>query len=128
MIGVDVENKTNVDFVDVALKIAKYLTDCKAIDVVVLDLTEENIWTNFFIVATVMSATHANGLEKQREEELKRLGVLDFYNKRRTNDGSEWKLFDLGEIATIHLMSKMSRNFYDLENLHQHAKKIYSNP
>jgi len=125
MIGVDVETKNNVDFCDIALKIAQYLSDCKATDVVLLDLKEEDIWTRFFIVATVMSATHAAGLEKQLEEEIERLNVLNFYNKRRANDGNDWKLVDLGEIATIHLMSKISRNFYDLEHLHKNAKKIY---
>lgn len=121
------ENKKNVDFCDVVLKIAQFLTDCKAVDVVVLDLSEEDIWTRFFVVATVTSASHAAGLEKQLEEQIKKLDVVSFYNKRGENDGSEWKLIDLGEIAAIHLMSKMSRDFYDLEHLHKKAKKIYEN-
>lgn len=119
------ENKNNIDYCDVVLKIANCLTDHKAMDVVVLDLRQENVWTSFFIVATVMSAPHAIGLEKYLEEEIQKLALMDFYQKRKHNDGGEWKLIDLGEIVAIHLMSKMARNFYDLENLHRNAKKIY---
>ena len=121
----DLQTRKNIDFCDVALKIAHFLTDCKAINVVVVDLSEQVSWTHFFIVATVVSNIHAIGLEKQLEEEIKRLELFDFYNKRTANDGSEWKLIDLGEIATVNLMSKISRNFYDLEHLHKNAKIIY---
>ena len=123
MIGVDVETKNNVDFCDIALKIAQYLSDCKATDVVLLDLKEEDIWTRFFIVATVMSATHATGLENSLVKEIKALNLEQCYRKRGGDEGSEWKLIDIGGIV-VHLMSKMARDFYDLENLHKNAKKL----
>ena len=112
-----------MDFYNSALEIGKFLSDAKAEDVVVLDLREANIWTDFFVVATVMSATHASGLEAQLEEEIKKMGMNEYYRKRSSEQGSEWKLIDIGGIV-VHLMSKMARSFYDLEGLHKDAKKI----
>jgi len=111
------------DFYDGTLKIAKFLSDSKACDVVVLDLREANIWTDFFIIATVLSPTHATGLENSLVKEIKALNLEQCYRKRGGDEGSEWKLIDIGGIV-VHLMSKMARDFYDLENLHKNAKKL----
>ena len=113
----------NVDFCDGAVKIARFLASSKASDVVVLDLREANIWTDFFVIATVSSPTHASGLENSLVEEIKKLGLDEWYTKRKNDQGSDWKLIDLGNIV-VHLMSKMSRNFYNLETLHSDAKKV----
>ncbi len=113
----------NVDFYDGAVKIAKFLTLSKAIDVVILDLRDANIWTDFFIIATVSSPIHAVGLENSLIEEMKKIGLDSWYTKRKNDQGSDWKLIDLGSIV-VHLMSKMARNFYNLETLHTNAKKI----
>ncbi|MGP1415013.1 MAG: ribosome silencing factor [Treponema sp.] len=113
----------NIDFYDRAVKIAEFLTSSKASDVVVLDLRESNIWTDYFVIATVSSPTHASGLENSLSEEIKNLGLDEWYTKRKNEQGAHWKLIDLGSIV-IHLMSKMAREFYDLENLHSNAKQI----
>ena len=115
--------ENNIDFYNGAVKIAEFLTSSKASDVVVLDLREANIWTDFFVVATVSSPTHAEGLENTLVEEIKKLGLDNWYTKRKNDQGKDWKLIDLGNIV-VHLMSKMARNFYNLEELHSNAKKI----
>ncbi|MGP1437886.1 MAG: ribosome silencing factor [Treponema sp.] len=114
--------ENNTDFYNRALKIAEFLTLSKASDVVVLDLREANIWTDFFVVATVSSETQALGLENSLIEEIKNLGLDEWYTKRKNDQGKDWKLIDLGNIV-VHLMSKMARNFYNLETLHSNAKK-----
>ena len=113
----------NVDFYDCAMKIAVFLTSSKASDVVLLDLREANIWTDFFIVATVSSTTHASSLENTLVEHIKEIDLSSWYTKRKNDQGSDWKLIDLGNIV-VHLMSSKARNFYNLETLHSNVKKI----
>ena len=113
----------NIDFYDYSMKIANFLTSSKATDVVLLDLREANIWTDFFIVATVSSTTHASSLENTLVEHIKEIGLSSWYTKRKNDQGSDWKLIDLGNIV-VHLMSSKARNFYNLETLHSNVKKI----
>lgn len=47
-----------------ALEIAKVLQDEKANDVAVLDISGLNSWTDYFVIATVNSAVHSQGLYK----------------------------------------------------------------
>jgi ribosome-associated protein len=84
-------------------------------DVAVLDLRGINNWTDFFIITTVTSKTHMDGLERHikdfcRENEIEILG------KSHKNQDDEWRLIDLGEII-IHLMTARTREFYELERL-----------
>ena len=113
----------SVDFYDGAMKIAKFLNLSKATDVLLLDLREANIWTDFFVVATVASQTQALGIENDLIKEIEKLGLNEWYTKRKNSRDADWKLIDLGNIV-IHLMSKKARNFYDLETLHSNAKKL----
>lgn len=113
----------SVDFYDGAMKIAKFLNLSKATDVLLLDLREANIWTDFFVVATVASQSQALGIENDLIKEIEKLGLSEWYTKRKNSRDADWKLIDLGNIV-IHLMSKKARNFYDLETLHSNAKKL----
>ena len=113
----------SVDFYDSAMKIAKFLNLSKATDVLLLDLREANIWTDFFVVATVASQSQALGIENDLIKEIEKLGLSEWYTKRKNSRDADWKLIDLGNIV-IHLMSKKARNFYDLETLHSNAKKL----
>ena len=113
----------SVDCYDGAMKIAKFLNLSKATDVLLLDLREANIWTDFFVVATVASQNQALGIENDLIKEIEKLGLSEWYTKRKNSRDADWKLIDLGNIV-IHLMSKKARNFYDLETLHSNAKKL----
>ena len=117
------KKEEKIDFYNSAVVLAEFLSLSKAENVVVLDLRQANIWADFFVIATVTSPVHARGLEAQLEERIKEMGLRDYYKKRNYDDGVEWKLLDLGNIV-IHLMSKMARDFYDLESLYKNAKKI----
>ena len=88
-----------------------------------LDLRDAHIWTDFFIITTVTSAAHAGGLEKRIHESLPEYGLEEYHTKRKSPDGDEWKLIDLGGII-IHLMSETARNFYALEKIWYDSKNI----
>jgi ribosome-associated protein len=99
-----------------ALALGGLLREHKGGDVVVLDLRELRIWTDFFIITTVSSTTHLLGLERSIREFARQQG-LDIHGgspKRAPDDG--WNLVDMGDIV-IHLMTAPSRSFYELERL-----------
>ncbi|MCL2180621.1 MAG: ribosome silencing factor [Treponema sp.] len=91
------------------------LRDHKGQDVCVLDLRKFNTWTDYFIIATVTSITHMDGLERHLKEYC-RDNEIEIFGTSRKNPGDEWRLIDLGSII-IHLMTQSLREFYELERL-----------
>ena len=101
-----------------------HLQDHKGVNVSVLDLYGICNWTDFFIITTVSSQTHMDGLERHirdfcREKEIDILGC----SRSRKDSDDEWRLIDLGSII-LHLMTEQAREFYDLERLWGPAAKL----
>ena len=112
-----------VNFEQAALTFGTILRDLKAESVVVLDLRQAHIWTDFFVICTVTSAAHAAGLEKRVYEFLPEHNLEEYHTKRKSPDGDEWRLIDLDGIV-VHLMSETARNFYSLEKIWFDSKNI----
>lgn len=106
-----------------AVEIAKLMVDGKGDDVVLLDVSGLNSWTDYFVIATVTSSTHWQGLYKQVKEYIKENDLEIHVTNRKSPDGDDWNLIDLGAIV-IHLMSDSARQFYDLEKLWHNGKVI----
>ena len=51
-----------------ALEIAALMEDGKGTDVCVLDVSELNSWTDYFVIVTVNSNAHCQGLSKSVKE------------------------------------------------------------
>ena len=105
-----------------AIEIAKLMEDGKGIDVTLLDISGLNSWTDYFVIVTVTSSAHWQGLYKQIKEYIKDNDLEIHLTNRKSPDGDDWNLIDLGAIV-VHLMSESARSFYDLEKL-WHAGKI----
>lgn len=101
---------------EAAIGIGKLLADHKGGNVLVLDLSGLNAWTDFFVIATVTSSTHLQGLQKHVKEYAAGNGVEILRRQRKTASDDEWNLIDLGNVV-VHLMTAKSRGFYDLERL-----------
>ena len=108
---------------DKALEIAQLMEDGKGNDVVVLDISELNSWTDYFVIVTVNSSAHWKGLYRQVKEYIKENDLEIHLTNKKSPDGDDWNLIDLGNIV-VHLMSKPARDFYDLEKLWHNGKKI----
>lgn len=107
-----------------ALEIAKLMEDGKGLDVVLLDISELNSWTDYFVITTVNSSAHWQGLYKQIKEYIKENDLEIHVTKKKMSDGDDWNLIDLGAIV-IHLMSENARQFYDLEKLWHNGKILF---
>ena len=102
--------------IDVQAKaLAGLLQDHKGQDVSVLDLRKFQIWTDFFIIATVSSKTHMDGLVRHIKEFCREKDI-DIYGSSRKEIDDQWRILDLGPII-IHLMTSAAREFYELERL-----------
>ncbi|WP_147612798.1 ribosome silencing factor [Treponema pectinovorum] len=99
-----------------ALEIADILEDGKAEDVVVIEVTKLTSCADFFVIATIHSSAHWQGLEKQVKEYAKENDMQIHLTHNKTSSGDDWNVIDLGS-TLVHLMSKDARNFYELEKL-----------
>ena len=106
-----------------AIEIAKLMEDGKGIDVTLLDISGLNSWTDYFVIVTVTSSTHWQGLYKQVKDYIKDNDLEIHLTNRKSPDGHDWNLIDLGSIV-VHLMSESARSFYDLEKLWHAGKTI----
>ena len=106
-----------------AREIAKLMEDGKGNDVTLLDISGLNSWTDYFVIVTVNSSAHWQGLYKQVKEYIKENDLEIHLTNKKTPDGDDWNLIDLGAIV-IHLMSEQARQFYDLEKLWHNGKII----
>ena len=101
---------------DIALKLGALLTEHKGAGVVVMDLRELCTWTDYFVIATVTSSAHLQGLLRHIKDFCAQNGVEILHRRRKSSQGDDWQLVDLGTIV-IHLMSAKARSFYELERL-----------
>jgi len=99
--------------------ISDLLKEHKGQNVVVLDLRNISNWTDYFIIATVTSSTHMDGLERHIKTFCGENSIDNFRSSGKKID-DEWRLIDLGTII-IHLMTSGIREFYDLERLWHNA-------
>ncbi|MCI5607329.1 MAG: ribosome silencing factor [Treponema sp.] len=106
-----------------AIEIAKLMEDGKGNDVTLIDISELNSWTDYFVIVTVNSSTHWQGLYKQIKEYIKGNDLEIHLTNKKSPDGDDWNLVDLGPIV-VHLMSPQAREFYDLEKLWHAGRKI----
>ena len=107
---------------EAALGLAQVLADHNGGDVVVLDLSVQAGWTDWFVIATATSGAHIRGLARFVDDEvvarkLERLG------HSRQADDDEWILIDLGSVV-VHLMTERARSFYELEKLWFQAASV----
>ncbi|MDR2029823.1 MAG: ribosome silencing factor [Treponema sp.] len=99
-----------------AIALGKLIQEHRGGDVVVMDLREFNSWTDFFVIATVSSNAHIQGLQRHIKEFAREQGAEILRRHRKISPDDEWNLIDMGTIV-IHLMTPKSRSFYDLERL-----------
>jgi len=99
----------------IAKPLAELLQAHNGQDVSLLDIRGINDWADFFIIATISSRTHMDGLERHIKDFCREKGIEIFGISPESTD-DEWRLIDLGSII-IHLMNSHARDFYELEKL-----------
>lgn len=105
-------------------EITSHLREKKCEDIVIMNLEEVNSYLSLFVIATVSSHTQGKAVARDLEKKMKsyKLGAGNTEKKNAPTE-SGWTLLDLGEIV-VHIMTKETRAYYDLDKLWGDAKKI----
>lgn len=105
---------------ELALKAAEILDKKKAEDIKAIEVTEQTIVADYFVIATGTSSTHVKALADEVEYELSQLGVQNGHIEGRATG---WVLLDYGAVL-IHVFDKESREYYNLERLWTDASEV----
>ncbi|QKF80872.1 ribosome silencing factor [Halarcobacter ebronensis] len=92
-------------------KIESILSDKKAENIQVIDLTSKEYIVDYVVIATTLNPKHAFALLNHLKTDLKPLGE-EFL---RVDEDDNWTIIDLGDIF-IHLISEKYREKYSLED------------
>ena len=103
-------------------EIAAFIDEHNGQDTVVLNISELNSWTDYFIITTVTSSGHLRGLLNQLYQELDEKKLV-LQHRHKKADDERWVLLDCGFVV-IHLMNQEAREFYNLEKLWFSGEKL----
>ena len=102
-----------------ASTIARFLDDNKALDIIILNVSNVCSLSDYFIIATGTSTPHVRGLtenvRKKIKDIFKRLPIGE--EKEQQN---KWNLLDYGEVV-VHIMRSEQREMYKIEKFWSHA-------
>ena len=113
----DIDSAAADETAAMARGLGELLKEHKGADVLVMDVRRQCDWTDYFVIATVSSSAHLEGLERHIREFCRGNNIEILRKSRKlAAENDEWRLIDLGR-AVVHLMSKQAREFYELERL-----------
>ncbi|MBF0490186.1 MAG: ribosome silencing factor [Candidatus Omnitrophica bacterium] len=114
-----------------ASKVAKFASDKKAQDIVILDMRGIVNFCDFFVIATGTSDRAVKAVAEGIGDSLSELGLNAHAERSVKNlhasDSNEgvgaWVLLDLGDVI-VHVFEPTAREFYGLEHLWQDAPVV----
>jgi len=99
---------------EIAIAAAKALYDKKGLDLLVLDVSNMTVITDYMVICTGRVANQVHALCDEVEDKLAEQGIL-CRKKEGVNDG-RWAILDYGHIL-VHVFHPEARQFYKLERL-----------
>lgn len=105
----------NLDSREMAIAIAKVLDDNKAQEVKVLKVEDVTVLTDYFVIASGTSTTHAASLADEVEFQMQKNYEISPISSEGY-DSKNWVLLDYGNVI-VHVFVPGTRDFYDLEHL-----------
>ncbi|WP_019928757.1 ribosome silencing factor [Nocardia sp. BMG111209] len=102
------------DAVEMARVAARAADEKLAVDVVVLDVSEQLVITDCFVIASAPNERQVNAIVDNVEEKLRLAGHKPV-RREGTREG-RWVLLDYVEVV-VHVQHSDERNFYALERL-----------
>jgi ribosome-associated protein len=102
------------DTKEFALQIGEILKEKRAIDINIIDVRDQTIITDFFIIATGKNVPNVKALT---EEVIDKLSKLDKAPRRKEGvRQGRWVVLDYTDVL-IHIFHKDEREYYNLERL-----------
>lgn len=116
-----IEGRKDMESLELAEYCANLCLDKKALNVVILDLSNKTTIADYFVVASGASQPQVQTICENLIRSLRKFGHKPL-REEGVQDG-RWGLIDLGDIM-VHVFQEHMRDFYDLEGLWQDAPKI----
>jgi ribosome-associated protein len=100
--------------VELAVIAARAASDRKAEEIIALDVSEQLVLTDVFLIASGTSERQVSAIVDAVEEELHKVGVKPI--RREGKSEARWVLLDFGDIV-VHVQHAEDRVYYALERL-----------
>ena len=107
---------------ELARACAKVLSDKKAKDIVIVNVGDQTIVCNYFVIASGSSTTQVRSLCDAVEEQLKKNHDLAPTRTEGLREG-RWGVLDYGDVV-VHVFNEESRLFYYLERLWDSGRNV----
>lgn len=110
-----------VDSKEVAIGAARAASAKQGEDVVILDVRDLIVITDYFVIASGSSDRQVKTLFEEIEKALKELGVRPV--RREGESDARWVLLDYVDVV-VHVFADEDREYYDLERLWRDAPRV----
>jgi ribosome-associated protein len=111
-----------IEAVELARTIADIIADKKGEDIVLLDIREQTLIADFFVICSAGSERQLKAIvEGVREEIHKRYDIKPRYVEGDSHTG--WVLMDYSDVI-LHAFSPDTREYYDLEGFWHEASVL----
>ncbi|GIK63871.1 MAG: ribosomal silencing factor RsfS [Chloroflexota bacterium] len=116
------QNNAQMTTLDYARAIVDIISDVKGEDVVLLDLRDVTVITDFFIICTGNSDRQLKAIIEKISQGMKEKHDLRGARIEGNPEGG-WVLVDYGDIV-VHVFTEDQRDYYDLEGLWSKGKVL----
>ena len=107
---------------ELAHAIFDVLDEKKAEDIKVLHVRDQTVITDYFVICSGRSSTQVKSLGGEVEFKIGQRGVSPAHFEGR--DNNSWIVLDYSSVI-LHIFSRDSREFYNLEKLYGDAEEIH---
>jgi ribosome-associated protein len=105
----------------VAVGAARAAAGKQADRIVILDVSEVIVITDFFVICSAPTQRQIKTVIEAIQDEVRELGVRPV--RREGEDGAGWWLLDYIDVV-VHVFGTEEREYYDLERLWRDAPKV----
>ena len=102
------------DIIQYTKKISNLMLDKKALDIKIIDVRKLTSLTDFFVICSSESEPQTRAITDNIYKHMKKTGIKAWHIEGYEN--LDWVLLDYINIV-VHIFSKKSRSYYDLERL-----------
>ena len=107
-----------MESLDLCKKILSVLDEKKGSDIIVLDISEISVLSDYFVLVSADNVRQLDALKDALE------ATVHLDNRKAEGESSSgWILLDYKDVI-VHLFDKETRSFYNLEKIWSDAKRV----
>lgn len=107
---------------ELAMACAKELSEKKAQDIVLINVSDQTVVCSYFVIASGKSTTQVRALGDNVDEQLKKKYGIEPIRTEGLREG-RWAVLDYGDVV-VQIFNEESRKFYYLERLWDSGRNV----